>query len=425
MKRRLLMALSVAIAWTGISTAQKPQQQLKCDVLGAVQDSFYAAFKRQDEKVIHLARLADSLFTKSGAQNKECLEATGVLIRKAGSYCLNHEIYNEGMPLITRAIELLEKTDNLREIANGYTTLGIYMNKRNFNEQAIEYLKKGLELRKQTGIEKEIANSYSNIGSVYLDLYDLNKAIGYFQEGKVLADKSGDSYVRGMIYNNLAVCYQRQKQHEKALENYLVTLELSKDIQNAYGTANTLSNIGQVYSDLHEYRKAISYLRAAETMADSAGIIELKQHAYTSMIVCYAGLTKPDSSEYFIEKLAALNDSLNSIEHKKDLIDVEARFNLGQKKEQITSLEEQKALQKKIIYVFIGATLVILVFAFFLIRSFRQIKNKNKIIEEQKHLVEQKQEEILDSIKYAARIQKALITGEKYIERQLRRLRSH
>ena len=39
-----------------------------------------------------------------------------------------------------------------------------------------------------------------------------------------------------------------------------------------------------------------------------------------------------------------------------------------------------------------------------------------------KELVEEKQKEILDSIRYAKRIQTALITSEKYIERNINRL---
>jgi hypothetical protein len=40
-------------------------------------------------------------------------------------------------------------------------------------------------------------------------------------------------------------------------------------------------------------------------------------------------------------------------------------------------------------------------------------------------LVEEKQKEILDSIYYARRIQRALITSEKYIENKLTKLIKH
>jgi hypothetical protein len=43
-------------------------------------------------------------------------------------------------------------------------------------------------------------------------------------------------------------------------------------------------------------------------------------------------------------------------------------------------------------------------------------------VEKQKDMMEEKQKEILASIHYAKRIQRALITSEKYIERNLERL---
>ncbi len=48
-----------------------------------------------------------------------------------------------------------------------------------------------------------------------------------------------------------------------------------------------------------------------------------------------------------------------------------------------------------------------------------KIESSMRIIEKQKHEVEEKQKEILDSIHYAKRIQNALITNEKYIDKTL------
>lgn len=65
-----------------------------------------------------------------------------------------------------------------------------------------------------------------------------------------------------------------------------------------------------------------------------------------------------------------------------------------------------------------------MLFRYLFFRSLQINKKKNKIISEQKTLVEhqkkvveEKQKEILDSIHYAKRIQTALLTNEKYIER--------
>jgi hypothetical protein len=88
--------------------------------------------------------------------------------------------------------------------------------------------------------------------------------------------------------------------------------------------------------------------------------------------------------------------------------------------------EEEKKKQQMIIYFVVGLFLVVLTFSIFIYNRFR-ITNKQKvIIEEQKLLVDsaykslhEKNKEVIDSIHYAQKIQRALITSEKYIENKL------
>ena len=54
----------------------------------------------------------------------------------------------------------------------------------------------------------------------------------------------------------------------------------------------------------------------------------------------------------------------------------------------------------------------------------RQVTERTSEILEQKNIVEEKQKEILDSIRYAKRIQTALMSNEKYIAKQLRALKN-
>ena len=66
----------------------------------------------------------------------------------------------------------------------------------------------------------------------------------------------------------------------------------------------------------------------------------------------------------------------------------------------------------------------VLVLAIVFYRNYRNSQKQKKLIEVQKYLVEEKQKEILDSIHYARRIQRALIASEKYVERSLKKLNS-
>jgi hypothetical protein len=91
------------------------------------------------------------------------------------------------------------------------------------------------------------------------------------------------------------------------------------------------------------------------------------------------------------------------------------------KKKEAISLAEQKK-QKVIIYSVSAVLVLVIGFAFFVYRSFLEKKRANIEIGQQKTIIEQKQKEIIDSIQYAKRIQVALLTPERYIERNLKRL---
>ena len=69
-------------------------------------------------------------------------------------------------------------------------------------------------------------------------------------------------------------------------------------------------------------------------------------------------------------------------------------------------------------------TVLVIVFFVFIFRSLQIARKQKDIIFAQKHLVEEKQREVLDSIYYARRIQKALMPSEWYIAKNLRSLKN-
>jgi len=73
----------------------------------------------------------------------------------------------------------------------------------------------------------------------------------------------------------------------------------------------------------------------------------------------------------------------------------------------------------------------VLAFAGFMYNRFKVTQKQKVVIEQQKAVVEkahvlleEKNEEILSSIRYAKRIQDALLTSQKYIERNINRLKN-
>jgi hypothetical protein len=82
----------------------------------------------------------------------------------------------------------------------------------------------------------------------------------------------------------------------------------------------------------------------------------------------------------------------------------------------------------------LGGLALVAIFAGFIFRALRITRKQKQIIEEQKlavehqkaevetakHIIEEKNKDIMDSIHYAKRIQISLLPTEKYIERKLK-----
>ena len=90
---------------------------------------------------------------------------------------------------------------------------------------------------------------------------------------------------------------------------------------------------------------------------------------------------------------------------------------------------EKKSEKKQKIYLYLILLVIFLItivsiFAFFRQRKLKKLVDIKKIeVEEQKHLLEEKQKDILDSIRYAKRIQQSLMAPEKQIDKTLNRLK--
>lgn len=93
----------------------------------------------------------------------------------------------------------------------------------------------------------------------------------------------------------------------------------------------------------------------------------------------------------------------------------------GENEKVIERAAEEKRRQSIIIMSVSIGFVLLLILAIVIYRSLRLNRNKNKIITEQKKIVDEKQKEIVDSIKYARRIQQSLMPTEKYIERNIKK----
>ena len=133
---------------------------------------------------------------------------------------------------------------------------------------------------------------------------------------------------------------------------------------------------------------------------------------------------------------------IDNEENTKKLVQIQMQYDFDKKTvadsvqnaalAKVEILKHNQEIHQQKIYVLGGAIgfLLMLIVAAVSFRAFKQkqkanteLANKNEQIELQKSLVEEKNKDIMDSIRYAKRIQKSLLPTEKYIQKSIVRLK--
>ena len=135
-------------------------------------------------------------------------------------------------------------------------------------------------------------------------------------------------------------------------------------------------------------------------------------------------------------RYSAIKDTLLNEESLSQINEMQTKYETEKKDKELVLKNaeiKQKTLESEkeqvFRYALFGGLFLTLVFGIFIFNRFRITQKQKRIIEIQKQqveiqkeMVEMKQHEILDSIHYAKRIQKSMLTTEKYIEKELKRL---
>ncbi len=307
--------------------------------------------------------------------------------------------------------------------------------------KALQYFFKGLKSSEELGDKLTSGTTLGNIANVYSEQGNFSKALEYYFKGLKLSEEVGDKKQVGRTLGSIADLYSDQSDYPKALEHFFRSLKLSEEIGDKQYVGFMLSSIGRVFTKMGKYKEAELNLKKGLLILKKIGAEDEEKSAHQNLSVLYEKTNRPALALEHYKKFIALRDTIFSHENSKKFMRSEMDHEY-QKQEAVAKaihkkelenqqiIAEEKNRKQKIISMSVGGgLLLVLVFAGFIFRSLRitrkqkaLIEKQKTIVEAQKDLVDEKQKEILDSIHYAKRIQTALITSEKYIERNLNKL---
>lgn len=357
-----------------------------------------------------------------------------------------------------RALKSFEETGNKSYQAGCLGNIGLVYSALGNHKKALEYHMKSYNLNLAQDNKNGICDNLQNIGIEYALLEDQSKAIEYFLKAlkkyEELGNRLGVSQTLGNLgdaYHQLGYFQSKKGQHSlsvasynMALENCLTALKINKEIGNIQGECNNYVNIGDIYLSLKKISLAENNIQHSYKIASAIGSLNDIKNAHLHFYELYNLSDKPVLALKHYKLFIQFRDSVFNLETTRASIQHEVKFIYEKKAtaDSVKTAEERKVTQAKLNeneaklkqektqrYALYGGLLLVITFAIFIFNRFQVISTQKKVIEVkrkeaeyQKQLVEEKQNEILDSIRYAKRIQTAMLTNEKYINRIMKKL---
>jgi tetratricopeptide (TPR) repeat protein len=356
-------------------------------------------------------------------------------ISMAGSFSIVASVYeklgdySKALDFYFKSLKITEKIKYFKGMSKCYNSIGnILYEQKNYN-RAIDYFNKSLEIKEKSGDKLGMANSLNNIGLVYMNIKENSKAIEHFEKSLKIFKEF--KYIQGeaICYNNIAMVYKSHNDYVKAIENIKNSLKIFESIGDKPNTGMSYINLADLYNLTGNCSEALQNSTIGIAIADEIKYLELKKSGYYSTYESFQKLNNIPQSLKYLKLYSQAKDSLFNIEKNKQMLDMEAKYQLKEKQQQIENLEKNKKLQnveiesqtaQKLTYL-LGFLLMMIVALGILKRFFDKkkanatlIQQKNKI-SEKNHELQTQHEEITtqkslleENLRYIENLQEAL-----------------
>lgn len=385
----------------------------------------------------HLGNTDSALFyyNKSmiNAKNNKAPKYVGLALSNIGYVNFEKALYNDALSNFFKATDIYKSINDSVDIYITQTYIGqLYYYIEKYNEA----LKIFFPLSKHYETKKEFKNasiSYEMIAHIYREQKKNQEAEKYYLIALKYAELSNEKKRQAEVKINYADYLMDLRKHDKGEIIMLQAIEDLKSISSYNNIIKAYIQLGDYYQNLNQLEKAKSYFFKAEESAIKSGKTYSVLEIYESLSRLFEEENNFKEALNYHKKFKTYTDSISKESTNKEILNVTEKYESDKKEQQNQFLQTKNELSEKTIkqqqiisYFIIGGLLLVSLLAYFIFRGLKQQRKTNQIIslqksevEKQKHIIEEHQKEILDSIHYAKRIQYTLLAHEDFVNENI------
>ncbi len=379
-----------------------------------------------------------------------------------------------------QSASIYQELKDTNGIALSNTNMGVLYENLGDIKQAARCYDVSLHIYESLKDKKGVSQAYYNLGSLYKTQDDIQKSFEYYRKSLALRIEIEYGSGIGFCYSNIGQLFQKQNNQDSALFYFNKALTYLKGVHKI-GESSTLANIGNALINKGQPKEAIYYLEQAikiqEEIEHKQGLASattnlaralfLTNQLQKSKVIALKSLKisqdigfpgnirdaakiltdiAKKENDYksglsAFELYISMRDSIKNDENEKSSFKQQTKYEY-EKTQAVKDAEHTKQVEliaekeekQRFISLGIGVgLLLVLALAFVIYNRLKILRKQKNIIENQKlevesqkrnveeahHQLSEKNKEVMDSINYAKKIQKALLKNEKHESKHL------
>lgn len=331
--------------------------------------------------------------------------------------------YPKAIETYLDALDLAEKKQDKHNTAFIYAGMSDIYQRQGDLDSAEKYLNMSISLSKQIGDFSRSCNSELTMAALLIEKGDTALARSTAEDALTMAMSNTYPIAEAQAYRIKGELQELQHNYSGAIAYYRKSFGISNELGDQKETAETAKNLANAYILVQQPDSAIVHGQYALKLAIQIKSPGLRMEIAEILSKAFERKGDFKNALEFSRMVKSLSDSLNNAENKKKQIELFLQRKFDKEKE-LDAIEqakkdaaaEERFQQQTIILTIAVIGLVLLgILVFFIFRGLRQKQKANEIISEQKKLVEEKNQEITDSIYYAKNIQEAMLPTPEII----------
>ena len=333
---------------------------------------------------------------------------------------------------LEKATDIFRRNNSQLGLAKTYLVMSNIAGRIKKDENEIEYLERSNTIFKELNDTVGLLKTYTNLALNYIHYGLLDKGEKALKE---LEKISQGMPIKEYYYlnQNWGIFYVNKGNYASAHRRFEAAKKIAKSEKMIDSQATIMYLIADVYFKEQNFTLALESILASLKIAEEHDLVIEELEALEMLNRIYEGHGDTKKAYNTFKRIVAIKDTIYNLKRINKLNEYQKEIELSEKQsiisQQELAIEKHKSqlLQDKYQLYFLGAILfIVLVSIVFLIINLKSKKKANKIIskqkeevEEQKKLVELKNQEILSSITYAKRIQEAILPQDKVVKEYL------